>query len=946
MLNSAPSVPTGTRNSIIPPSESLPLHHSSPAPSSPPLAFNTLDDTIDELGALFAPADNVHNAPENTEVDNRASKRARVDEVDGNEGQTTRTRYVQHYPGSAASIYASASTQFETIRDAQDASHTGSYAPFVDKDEWDLSCWLLKNTTKTAADEFLKLPITRDRTKPSYGSAYTWMKQVDQLPTGPAWQCVRIAANQDGDMVPSEGDEESNDDEDDETYELWMRDPVEAVRELIGNPAFKDNIAYAPERTYTDSDGKNQRIDEMWTADWWWQTQEKITPGGTVASVILSTDKTQLSQFRGDKAAYPVYLTLGNISKAVRRQPSKHATMLIGYLPVSKLESFENASLATYRLFHFCMRYILQSLVAAGRNGVYMTCADGNVRLVFPILAAYIADHPEQCLVACCKQNRCPRCLVGRDERGSMKSSAQRQPDETLEILTGQREGAYPPAFIGQGLQDVYAPFWADLPYSNIFSSISSDILHQLHQGVFKDHLLQWCLKLVRGGKEAFDRRFQAMPVYSGLRHFKKGISPITQWTAGEHKQVQRVFIPAFAGSHEDGRVITAARALLDFITLAQYHSHTTETLDRMRKSLKTFHRNKAVFTELEARSGDHFNISKLHSLLHYVETIIALGSLDGLNSENTERLHIDFAKLAYQGTNRKDYVAQMALWLQRREAVALREAYLSWRLCTDAQSSHTNDDPLGLADPPETEEETDTSPIGTHFVAKHPPRPRVSVGTLKQDHGAHGFISALTSYLQEEGLLRPGFVPNEHDHFDVYNGASIYMRPDPHLNPNNLRAQLKSTPRRFNGERKAPTPARWDTVLIEVDKASWLEKGGLNGLRVAELRVVFQLPPHLAVSASQQEPLVYVHLFRRLGSLDPDTQMYKLTRATRQLSPRALVVPLSRVVRPCHITPRFGQGDVPKSWVKGKSMEKATEFLLNRYIDMAMFEDYIVPLT
>jgi hypothetical protein len=45
-------------------------------------------------------------------------------------------------------------------------------------------------------------------------------------------------------------------------------------------------------------------------------SQGKIPKGGVVTPVILVSDKTQLTQFGGDKKAWPVYLTIGNIAKA------------------------------------------------------------------------------------------------------------------------------------------------------------------------------------------------------------------------------------------------------------------------------------------------------------------------------------------------------------------------------------------------------------------------------------------------------------------------------------------------------------------------------------------------------------------------------------------------------------------------------------------------------
>ena len=58
-----------------------------------------------------------------------------------------------------------------------------------------------------------------------------------------------------------------------EKLEVWHRDPVECIRELMSNPAFRDTMAYAPERVYSDAEGTKRVYDEMWTADWWWDTQ-------------------------------------------------------------------------------------------------------------------------------------------------------------------------------------------------------------------------------------------------------------------------------------------------------------------------------------------------------------------------------------------------------------------------------------------------------------------------------------------------------------------------------------------------------------------------------------------------------------------------------------------------------------------------------------------------
>ena len=102
------------------------------------------------------------------------------------------------------------------------------------------------------------------------------------------------------------------------------------------------------------------------------------------------------------------------------------------------------------------------------------------------------------------------------------------------------------------------------------------------------------------------------------------------------------------------------------------------KTLAAMQDSLSLFHVNKGILIELRIR--EHFNIPKIHSLMHYVSSIRVLGSADGYNTEYPERLHINYAKDAYRASNKRDYVEQMALWLQHQEAIHHKTIYHTWK--------------------------------------------------------------------------------------------------------------------------------------------------------------------------------------------------------------------------------------------------------------------------
>lgn len=258
--------------------------------------------------------------------------------------------------------------------------------------------------------------------------------------------------------------------------------------------------------------------------------------------VILSSDKTQLSQFSGDKVAWPVYLTIGNIKKAICRKVSQHAFYLLGYIPISKMKHFSKPKrkVAGQRLFHYCMEKITQTLQQAGAEGVTMTCANEYIRKVHPLLAAYIADYPEQCLVACCKEFNCPICFCRRENLGlplgeifpdANTDADLWDPKRHMQILkssTSIRDLDY------YGIRSLTNPFWIALPHANIFRCMMPDILHQLHKGVFKDHLTTWCINIATAAE--IDARFMAIPHCANLRVFGGGISTVSQWTGTEYK--------------------------------------------------------------------------------------------------------------------------------------------------------------------------------------------------------------------------------------------------------------------------------------------------------------------------------------------------------------------------------------------------------------------------
>ncbi|KAF8261794.1 hypothetical protein EI94DRAFT_1525433, partial [Lactarius quietus] len=164
---------------------------------------------------------------------------------------------------------------------------------------------------------------------------------------------------------------------------------------------------------------------------------------------------------------------------------------------------------------------------------------------------------------------------------------------------------------------------------------------------------------------------------------FNKGISGLSHVMGKEHKDMSQILLglvlefPLPSGQVSP-HLVTIVCALLDFLYLAQFPSHTNDTITCLNSSLTHFHDHKDVFIDLGI--CQHFNLPKIHSLSHYIQSIHLFGTTDNYNTEQTEQLYIELMKYAFCATNHKDVPRQMVMWVDCREKVQDHATFIKWR--------------------------------------------------------------------------------------------------------------------------------------------------------------------------------------------------------------------------------------------------------------------------
>ncbi|OSD07739.1 hypothetical protein PYCCODRAFT_1441641 [Trametes coccinea BRFM310] len=792
------------------------------------------------------------------------------------------------YPNSKAGVpinAAIARMSNQQYATTLEGGQTNLYAPFTSALDWEVVCWAKQcGPGSTAFTDLLKIPGVVERLQLSYSSAEELNAIIDAKISSGRPRFTRHKINIGG-----------------EAFEVFYRNIIACICALFGDPEFAGILVFAAERHYTDADHTVCMYFDMHTGKWWWNTQralDSIRPGGTIIPIIISSDKTQLMLFGS---------TTANLPKAVRREASRRGQTLLTYLPSTCLEHIANKDSRCrmlINLYHTCLSHVLEPIRDAGIDGVELASNDGVLRCGHPLFALHIS-------MTGTKHGECPKCPVPRDALGEWSDDPHQlcNMEKVLDALDtiDRGYGKYAQACEDAGIKPITCPYCPDLPYVNIYQSIVPDLLHQLYRGVIK-HMIT-CLTKAFGSAE-LDVCCQCIPLNHNIRLFLKGITKLQRVTGKEHNQMCCFLMGLIVG-------LPLPDGMSPVHLLRAYPAHTSDTLDLLKDALCRFHVNKAIFVDLGIQL--HFKLPKLHSLEHYLLSIMLFGTIDNYDTQYTERLHIDFAKNVYCTLNRT--IPVDALQSYHAYTLFIAPAAASGPVASNmAASSNAN----GMQRAP------GRSALPGHLtrikIARNP-----SVKALGFENAAHAYGAFLRDALARfvDQYHHPHFTPAEirceasslylcFVTFSMYHRMKFTLVDAQDLGiMEDVVDTAYARPARKD-RRSRPVPERFDIILIDDNGAGGA--AGLRGYRVGRIQLLFKLP-HQATKS-------YVEWF---SAFTTPNAMHGLGEKPPS------VIPIEQICRLCHLFPDFGPV-APQEWTSSSVLDQYDHFWLSSFTDLYMY--------
>lgn len=159
--------------------------------------------------------------------------------------------------------------------------------------------------------------------------------------------------------------------------------------------------------------------------------------------------------------------------------------------------------------------------------------------MCFTLLIAYVADLPEQQLVASMSKNASPMTTITVSQFSDPFPYPPHNGHHTLQQIMELCEVINPwdiASFQKKGkaihLLGIHLPFWWDWKFADPAYFLNGKILHMCHKFFF-NHILKWCKEVV--GNYLLNKHYQNQHHHTGIQHFTLGVSHIKQMTGHNH---------------------------------------------------------------------------------------------------------------------------------------------------------------------------------------------------------------------------------------------------------------------------------------------------------------------------------------------------------------------------------------------------------------------------
>ncbi|KAG1825738.1 uncharacterized protein BJ212DRAFT_1443794 [Suillus subaureus] len=244
---------------------------------------------------------------------------------------------------------------------------------------------------------------------------------------------------------------------------LYWRDGLDVIKHLFTNPVFMPCMDFRPYQEFEGPDGH---------ADHAWEIQDKLPPGYSFVGVIGASDKTPLMIRTGNKEMHPLLISLANIHAGVHMKATSHVFALI-----------------------------------AARDGCVMSDLRGDLCMIHTPLVAWIADYPEQLLIACTASKHSPISLAVSTQFWDPLPHSPQICSHTIDAIERACAisdhcdiASFYKACQTLHLNGVVELYWMDWGDACPSHFLMPDALHQWHKFFF-NHPITWSINIMGGAE-------------------------------------------------------------------------------------------------------------------------------------------------------------------------------------------------------------------------------------------------------------------------------------------------------------------------------------------------------------------------------------------------------------------------------------------------------------